>query len=236
MESKATTNQNMQQKAAVFSAIALLIMTFAAFFSQGYVHSSLVIEGDAATTLKNIQASQVLFRLEVLGWLLIIIMDLIASWGFYVFLKPFHPAYALFAGWLRFLYTAILATAVTNLVITNSVVQNSELGTSSRVAQQAMDSITAFEAIWSFGLIIFGLHLIAVGLVAMNTKKIPKVISILVIIAGFSYSIIHFMYNFVPQIENVIGLLELILMAPMVIGELGFGIWLLVKGRKVTMD
>jgi len=232
-----TTNQNMQQKAAVFSGIALLVMTVAAIFAQGYVHSSLVVEGDAATTLKNIQASQGLFRLEVLGWLIIIIMDLIVSWGFYLFLKPFHPGYALLAGGLRFLYTVILAIAVSDLVITNSVVQNAELGTSSdTVAQQAMDSITAFEAIWSFGLIIFGLHLIADGLIAWNTTKIPKVISLLVIIAGFSYSLIHFMYHFIPQIENVTGLLELILMGPMVIGELGFGIWLLVKGRKVTVD
>ncbi len=236
MELKTTTNQNMQQKAAVFSATALLIMTFVAIFAQGYVHSSLVIEGDAVTTLKNIQASQVLFRLEVLGWLIIIIMDLIVSWGFYVFLKPFHPGYALLAGWLRFLYTALLANAVTNLVITNSVVQNSELSTPSGVAQQAMNAITAFEAIWSFGLIIFGLHLIVVGLIAMKTIMIPKVISILVVLAGFSYSLIHFMYNFIPQIENVIGLLELILMAPMVIGELGFGVWLFVKGKKVTMN
>ena len=232
-----TTNQNMQQKAAVFSGVALLIMTVAAFFAQGYVHSSLVIDGDPATTLKNIQASQALFRLEVLGWLIIVITDLIVSWGFYLFLKPFHRGYALLAGWLRFLYTAILAIAVSHLVITNSIVQKSVLGTSSdNVAQQAMDSITAFEAIWSFGLIIFGLHLIAVGLVAMDTKKIPKVISILVVLAGFSYSLIHFMYGFIPQIENFTGLLELILMVPMVIGELGFGIWLLVKGRKLTMD
>ncbi len=237
MESKTTTNQNMQQKAAVFSGVALLIMTVAAFFAQGYVHSSLVIEGDAPTTFKTIQASQVLFRLEVLGWLIIIIMDLIVSWGFYQFLKQFHHGYALLAGWLRFLYTAILATAVSHLVITNNVVQKSVSDKSlDTVAQQAMDSITAFETIWSFGLIIFGLHLIAVGLIAMNTTKIPKVISILVVLAGFSYSLIHFMYNVIPQIEKVVGQLELILMGPMVIGELGFGIWLLVKGRKLTMD
>ncbi|WP_283153762.1 DUF4386 domain-containing protein [Guptibacillus hwajinpoensis] len=232
-----TTNQNMQQKAAVLSGIALLVMTVAAVFAQGYVHSSLVVEGDAATTLKNIQASQGLFRLEVLGWLIIIILDLIVSWGFYLFLKPFHAGYALLAGGLRFLYTVILAIAVSHLVITNSVVQNAELGTSSdTVAQQVMDAITAFEAIWSFGLIIFGLHLIVVGMVAWNTTRIPKVISFLVVLAGFSYSLIHFMYQFIPQIENVTGLLELILMVPMVIGELGFGIWLLVKGRRVTMD
>ncbi|WP_273832340.1 DUF4386 domain-containing protein [Guptibacillus sedimenti] len=231
-----TTNQNMQQKAAVLSGIALLVMTVAAVFAQGYVHSSLVVEGDATTTLKNIQASQGLFRLEVLGWLIIIIMDLVVSWGFYLFLQPFHAGYALLAGWLRFLYTAMLATAVSHLVVTNTIVQHAVGGTSDRVAQQAMDSITAFEATWSFGLIIFGLHLIAVGLVTWNTTKIPKVISFLVVLAGFSYALIHFMYQFIPQIENVTGLLELILMVPMVIGELGFGIWLLVKGRRVTMD
>lgn len=232
-----TTYQNMQQKAATFSGVALLVMTFAAFFAQGYVHSLLVIGGDAVITLENIQASQTLFRLEILGWLLIIITDLVVSWGFYVFLKPVHREYALLAGWLRLLYTAILAIAVSHLVIANSIVQNSVLGMSLNiVAQQAMGSITAFEAIWSFGLIVFGLHLIAVGLVAMYTKKIPKIISILVVLAGFSYSLVHLMYNFTPQLEGFIGLLELILMAPMLIGELGFGIWLLVKGRKLTID
>ncbi|PFG14516.1 DUF4386 domain-containing protein [Bacillus sp. es.036] len=230
-----TTNQNMQQKAAVLSGISLLIMAVVAAFAHGYVHSSLVVDGDATTTLKNIQASQG-FRLEVLGWLIIIIMDLVVSWGFYLFLKPFHAGYALLAGWLRFLYTAMLATAVSHLVVTNTIVQNSVGGTSDTVAQQVMDAITTFEAMWSFGLIIFGLHLIAVGLVAWNTIKIPKVVSFLVVLAGFSYALIHFMYHFIPQLENVTELLELILMVPMVIGELGFGIWLLVKGRKVTMD
>ena len=230
------TNRNMQQKAAIFSGVALLVMTCVALFSQGYVHSSLVIDGDATTTLKNIRASQSLFRLEILGWLIIVITDLMVSWGFYVFLKPFHPGYALLAGWLRLLYTAILAIAVSHLVIVNQMVQEQVSGMSSdSLAQQIMGSITAFEAIWSFGLIIFGLHLIAVGFIALKTKVIPKVLSILLVLAGFSYSLIHFMYGFIPEVERFTGLLELILMAPMLIGELGFGIWLLVKGRKGTI-
>jgi len=232
MKSRSTTNQNMQQKAAFLSGVALLVMTLAAFFAQGYVHSSLVVEGDAAATLKNILASPFLFRLEVLGWLTIIMTDLIVSWGFYVFLKPFQPGYALLASWLRLLYTAVLAIAVSHLVIANSIVQTSVAD----VVPQVMGSLTAFEAIWSFGLIIFGLHLIAVGLIAMDTSKIPKVISFLVVLAGISYSLIHFMYGFIPQMERFTGVLELILMFPMFIGELGFGLWLLVKGRKLTMD
>ncbi|MGP4075903.1 DUF4386 domain-containing protein [Halobacillus sp. K22] len=232
MKLSRTTNQNFQQKAAFLSGVALLVMTLAAFFAHGYVHSSLVIDGDAAVTLKNIHASPSMFRLEIFGWLIILITDLIVSWGFYVFLKPFHLGYALLAGWLRLLYTAILAIAVSHLVIANSLVQ----ATVSVGAHHVMASITAFEAIWSFGLIIFGLHLIVVGLIAVDTKKIPKVISILVVLAGISYSFIHSMYGFIPQMERFTGVLELILMVPMFIGELGFGIWLLMKGRKLTLD
>ncbi|MGP4070102.1 DUF4386 domain-containing protein [Halobacillus sp. B29] len=232
MKLSRTTNQTMQQKAAFFSGAALLVMTLAAFFAYGYVHSSLVIDGDAAATLKNLQASPSMFRLEIFGWLIILITDLIVSWGFYIFLKPFHPGYALLAGWLRLLYTAILAIAVSHLVIANSMVQS----TISGAANQVMASITAFEVIWSFGLIIFGLHLIAVGLIAIDTRKIPKVLSILLVLAGISYSFIHFMYGFIPQMERFTGILELTLMVPMFIGELGFGIWLLIKGRKLTLD
>ncbi|KGP91754.1 hypothetical protein N780_15280 [Pontibacillus chungwhensis BH030062] len=88
--------QNMQQHAAVISGVAFILMTVAAMFAQGYVHSSLVIEGDVTTTFKDIQASQSLFRLEMLGWLIIIIADVIVAWGFHMFLKPFHSSYALF--------------------------------------------------------------------------------------------------------------------------------------------
>ena len=70
----------------------------------------------------------------------------------------------------------------------------------------------------------------------MKTKKIPKILSILIVIAGFSYTLVHFMYNFIPQLESLIGVLELILMAPMFVGELGFGIWLLIVGRKLPVD
>ena len=225
----------MQQKAAIFSGVALLVMTFAAFFAQGFVHSSLVMYGDPSTTYENIHASQSLFRFEILGWLIIVITDVIVAWGFYVFLKPFHPGYALLAGWLRLLYTAILAMAVSHLVIASRMIQEPVSGMSQNsMVHQVMGSITAFEAIWSFGLIIFGVHLITVGFIAIKTKGIPKVLSILLILAGFSYSLIHFLYGFIPEVNRFTGLLELILMAPMFIGELGFGIWLLVKGRKLT--
>lgn len=227
---------NIQHSSAIIAGTSLLIMTVAAFFSYGYVHNSLVVSGDSASTLKNIQASVSLFEFEILGWFVIIVADIFVSWAFYVFLKPIHPEYSLLAGWLRLVYTAILATAVSNLVIASNIVrENTSLLTESMdiLASQVMTSIMAFESIWSIGLIVFGAHLMMIGYVALKAKQIPKLISILLVVAGASYMLIHLMHGFFPQYESVTARMETILIIPMIIGELGFGIWLLFKGRKI---
>ncbi|MGR3762917.1 DUF4386 domain-containing protein [Rossellomorea sp. NS-SX7] len=231
---KTTINQNRRQKAAILSGAALLIMTISAFFSYGYVHGS-IASGDGITTLKNIQLSGSLFELGIIGWIVIILMDLLVSWGFYVYLKPIHQGYAIAAGWLRLLYTVMLATAVSHLVMANNTAGEASFnGSVDITASKVMASFASFESIWSAALIIFGLHLMAVGFAAWKSKHIPKIISSLVMAAGVSYILVHLMYRALPQFEGVTMLLETILMAPMLIGELGFGIWLLVKGRKVT--
>ncbi|WLR51125.1 DUF4386 domain-containing protein [Bacillus tianshenii] len=231
---RTSTARNTQQKAAIISGAALLIMTVSAFFSYGYVHSSIVINGDGLTTLKNIQASGSLFKLEIIGWIVIIMMDLLVAWGFYIFLKPFQRKHALIVGLLRLLYTAMLGIAVSHLVIVNNTVAKASFGEPvDRAASQIMLSFASFESIWSMGLIIFGLHLIITGFVACKSNQVPKLISRLVVVAGFSYTLVHVMYQLIPQLDRLTGILETILIIPMFFGELGFGIWLLAKGRKL---
>ncbi|MCF6139181.1 DUF4386 domain-containing protein [Pseudalkalibacillus berkeleyi] len=223
--------KNVQQRAAIIAGVSLLLMAIAAGFSYGYVHNSLVITGDAGATFKNIQASLSLFELGILGWMIIIILDVLVSWAFYVVLKPVHKAYSLVAIWLRLLYTAILALAVSHLVIARqTILEGAQIPPS-----QVMTSILSFESIWSIGLIIFGLHLFFVGFVALKSSRIPKIISYLLVIAGSSYMLIHLLHTFFPQLEHTTNMLEMVLSLPMIAGELGFGIWLMVKGRKVTM-
>ncbi|MFD0959267.1 DUF4386 domain-containing protein [Paenibacillus chungangensis] len=227
-------HQTIRKQSAIIAGLSLLIMSIAAAFSYGFVHSSLIISGDPMTTLDNIRGSRFLFNMETLGWLVIIITDLLVSWSFYIFLKPVHPEYSLLAGWLRLLYTAVLAIAVSHLVVANSIADSTTLLKLDVMASQVMHSVTSFESIWSFGLILFGLHLLVIGLVAWKAKQIPRIISVLLAAAGFSYTLIHLMYSFVPQLDHVTSSLETLLSVPMFVGELGFGLWLLIKGRKLA--
>jgi hypothetical protein len=95
--------------------------------------------------------------------------------------------------------------------------------------------LDAFESMWSIGLIVFGGHLLIVGNVAIKSNGIPKIISILLVIAGVGYMLIHLCNVFLPQYDGVITVLKFVFTVPMIVGELGFGLWLLFKGGKVPI-
>ncbi|MDX8363576.1 DUF4386 domain-containing protein [Cytobacillus sp. IB215665] len=229
---------NQLRKSALIAGISLIIMTVAAFFSFGYVHSSLMISNSSIETFNNISASTGLFRAGILGWLVILITDILVSWAFYIFLKPIHEGLATLAAWLRLMYTAILAIAVSNLIqVDNLIKYSNELlnQPDSLLASEVMMSVLAFESVWSFGLIVFGMHLLIVGFVVSKTKTVPKIISVLLVLGGASYMLVHLLDGFFPTLENVTSTIEMILMIPMTAGELGFCIWLLVKGGKTPI-
>lgn len=186
-----------------------------------------MVSPDKSITFSNFEHSLSLFHFELAGWVVIIVTDLIVSWAFYQVLKPIHHLQALLATGLRLVYTIILALAVFRLAFVSKIVASTQMNDG---ASQVMSTIQSFETLWSIGLILFGAHLIMVGYVAMKSERIPKFLSIMLLIAGVSYMVVHTMTNGLPQYENVTATLELFLSAPMMIGEVGFGIWLLIKG------
>ncbi|PFN23425.1 DUF4386 domain-containing protein [Bacillus cereus] len=219
-----------KRKFAITAGTALLIMAFAAFFSYGFVHGNLVVQDDASTTLHNIQTSNSLFKAEIFGWIIIFIMDIIAAWALYFFLKPIHASIALLAAWLRLMYTTILGIGVFNLILalllSKSTIANPETYT--------MLFLSAFEYIWSVGLIVFGLHLFVLGFLTFLSKHIPKFISVLLLIAAIGYIVIHVMNTMFSQYDTILSIIQVVFQLPMIAGELGLAIWLLLKGGKST--
>ncbi|MGG4492915.1 DUF4386 domain-containing protein [Brevibacillus reuszeri] len=225
-----------ERKSAVIAGTSIIIMALAAFFSYGFVHESLVVTGDASTTYTNITTSISFFKGEIFGWLIILISDIIVAWALYIFLKPINKSLSLLAAWLRLIYSTILGIAILSLIVVLLLATDST-GLSVIKIEQVQSFmllfLQAFEAIWSIGLIVFGAHLLMIGYVALQSSSIPKVISILLLLASIGYIIIHLSKTFFTQYDSLIAILNLVFMLPMVAGELGFGIWLLVKGGKL---
>lgn len=227
--------QSHQRKSAFTAGISLVIMALAAFFSYGLVLGSLVVQDDPSATFQNIMLSSTLFRAGILGWLIILICDIVAAWSFYLFLKPLNKNLSLLAAWLRLTYTGILGIAILNLVFVSILMDStasSSLFNINQLQEYVRVLLEAFHIIWSIGLIIFGGHLMIVGYLAFQSGFIPKAVSILLLIASSSYMLVHFCYAFLPQYDGIISMLESILSVPMSLGELSFGLWLLFKGGK----
>lgn len=222
-----------QRTAALTAGISLLIMTLASFFSYGFVHGSLIVQGDAGATFHNILSSTALFKAEIFGWVIILICDIVVAWAFYIFLRPIQKSLSLLGAWFRLTYATLLGIAILNLLIVLILVSSADslsLMNTDQLQAHVSLYLEAFDSIWSIGLVLFGGHLLIVGFLAFKSNHIPKAISILLMIAGTGYLVIHLGKTFLPQYEGLLTTLEYVFTVPMIVGELGFGLWLLFRG------
>ncbi|MFK7925995.1 MAG: DUF4386 domain-containing protein [Bacteroidia bacterium] len=227
------------RKAGLVAGLAILIMAIAAGFSVGYVNESLIVAGDALTSFENIRNSLSLFRAGILGWLIILICDVLAAWGLYVWLKNVNPHLSLLTAWLRLIYTTILGIALLNYLVVLLMLSSDSYQAMMPVDQlsaQMMLLLQAFESMWSLGLIIFGGHLLSLGYLLSQSRSVPKVWSILILIAGIGYILIHLSKLILPQFETYHSIVEMIFILPMILGELGLGIYLIIKAAKNNLS
>ncbi|AEV31311.1 hypothetical protein Oweho_0289 [Owenweeksia hongkongensis DSM 17368] len=212
---------------AIIAGASLLLMAITAGFSFGYAHSKIVLLDDANTTLQNLIISKGLFQAEILGWCLILVLDVIVAWALYYFFKSVNKSISALTAWIRIIYSIILGMAIGQLMTICKLLEETSEGT----AQIVMEHIQSFENIWTLGLIVFGFHLIGLGYLALKSKL--RFWGVLLIVAGFSYSLVCTLKQF-QSLESLAANLEMILSIPMTVGELGFAVWLLVRGKKRT--
>ncbi len=222
-----------QRRSALIAGISLLLMAVIAGLTYGYLHGNLVAAVDAQTTFENLKTSKGLFYTEIFGWTVIFLLDALVAWSLYHFFKIANKGLAFISSSLRVIYTAFLGIAIYNLPQVMTII-NGQLGQigMNNGMDEVMHHINSFEDIWSKSLILFGFHLTLLGFLAFKADYVPKIWGVLLVIAGFSYSYLHGMYAFFPQIKEHLIVIESILILPMMVGEIGFAFWLVVKGGK----
>lgn len=223
-----------QRKSALIAGISLLLMAVVAGLSYGYLHGNLIVADDAQATLENLKTSTGLFYTEIFGWTIIFLLDAVVAWALFHFFAKTNRGLAFLSSFLRVIYTAVLGIAIYNLpkvltLINKHFAQVNVEGP----ATEVMNYLNSFEDIWSKGLILFGLHLMILGYLVFKADFVPKVWGVLLVIAGVSYTYLHGMHAFFPHMKEQLVMIESILSLPMIVGEVGFAIWLVVKGGKL---
>lgn len=227
-----TTSGTGMRRSALVAGVGLLVMAVLAAAATFGAILGLVTEDDATRTAKDVLASEGLFRLGIAALVVVVILDIVVAWALLTFFEPVHKGLSTLAAWLRLLYAAIFAVAVSQLVEALHLLGDARYLTTFSTDQRqsaALLKIQAFHDIWQIGLALFGLHLALLGYLAYRSGYVPRIVGVLLVIAGAGY-----------LVDSFAGLLvagySLSVAAFTFIGEPVLMVWLLVKGRNVTLE
>jgi hypothetical protein len=216
-------------RAAIIAAISLLIMAIIAPIADFAIIQKLVVPCDGAQTIANLRESEGLFRLSIVFFLLVGILDIIVAWALYVFLIPVNKSLSLLTAWMRIIYASILIIVSLNLINIVELINNSNyLSAFGTVRLQAiiMLSFSKFRLGWETGLIVFSIHLLLLGLLIYKAGYMRRILGVLLIIASSGYFIDGIGKLLSPDYNLTISMFTFI-------GEVILIFWLLIKGRKI---
>src|SRR3954454_19732636 len=216
------------RRAGVVAGVALLVMVALAAFANFVVVQGMLTPGDGPATAAEIVAREGTFRLGVLAWLLIVVLDIVIAWALYRVFRPVSPAVSMLAAVFRLVYAAVLLVAVGQLLRAVDVLTaNSTLTASGAdgVGGRALLELNAFQDLYDLGLFLFGIHLALLGYLSLRSDFIPKVVGALLVVAGAGYAF--------DTVGAVLGLELPRVSAFTFLGELLLALWLLVAGRRL---
>lgn len=201
-------------------------MTISWLLSDYLVFQRLIEPENATETVSNIQSNELLFRAGIFGLLIVLLCDLVVAWALYFYFKSISQGISLLVAWLRLVYTVFLGIAILNYSdILNLIQHDSFFSDSNDPSAAVMLSIDSFHNDWNFGLIFFGFHLTLLGYLFWKSRYTPRIIGVLLVLAGLSYIIDYIAKILSPHFEVTFSLL-------FGWGELVFMLWLFIKGNK----
>ena len=217
------------RRSALVAGVATLVLAVLAGAANILVIEGLVTKDDAAKTASDVLASSGLFRFGLAALVVAVLLDVVVAWALLTFFEPVDKDLSRLAAWFRLSYAAVFAVAIGQLlgVLPLLAAAKPTAFTMDQRHAQALVKIEDFQNIWHVGLVLFGVHLILIGYLAYRSGYVPRVLGVLLVIAGAGYLVDSFAGIFVANYAVNIA-------AVTFIGEALLMVWLLVKGRKVT--
>ncbi|NNF56432.1 MAG: DUF4386 domain-containing protein, partial [Acidimicrobiales bacterium] len=100
------------QRAALTAGIGYVLLFGLAIFANFFVREGLIVADDATATATNIAESNTLFRLGLVAFLAIFLIDIVVAWAIHIVFRKTHHDLSLVAAWSRLVYTVFLGVAV----------------------------------------------------------------------------------------------------------------------------
>ena len=228
-----TVETSPQRYARMGGALYLAIIVLGAF-AEGFVTNKLVVPGDPAATAHNILVSPMLWHLSVAGDLIVALCAVPLLWIEYLLLRPVSKHLVLLAVLFNLVSLAVEAISKLFLLVVMPTLGNADYLKAFEPQQLqilANLALKSHDIAFNIALIFFGCTCLVNGYLIFRSGYFPKLIGVLMQVAGLSYLTACFAALFAPTFADLI--IPAILVPPLV-GESSFCLWLLVKGVNIT--
>ncbi len=186
---------------------------------------SLLVPGDASATAANVAGSSGRFGLALGAWVTIVVVDVLISVAFYVLLRHVGQGLSMLTAAFRIVYSVVVAALLVFLFEAGRLL----LTGSPSVAEmeRAQIALETFSAGFLVALVFFGVHLVLLSRLLFRSSYVPRALSVLVALAGAGY-----VFDSLAKLtwESYGGALGVIVMVPAIVGEIGLGLWLTIRG------
>jgi len=224
-----------QRNTARIAGFLYLLIVLCALFSMMYVPSKLIVWRDAATTAKNIMASELLFRFGIVGDSVVFVSEIALTVLLYILLKPVNKTLALVSAFSRLAMAVIQGINLLNLFFVLFLLSGAAYLTvfnADQLHALVMLFLNAHEnGVYVWG-VFFGFHLMVLGYLVFKSGFFPRMPGVLMMIGSLGY-LMESYSNFLSVNNEAISTITSFFLATSVIGEFSFMFWLLLKGVKV---
>ncbi|MEP3945791.1 DUF4386 domain-containing protein [Ascidiaceihabitans sp.] len=201
-------------------------------FSIGFVPMQIVAT-DAATSAANLMANQGLFKIGIIADGLVILFELAITAILYQMFRNVGPKMAMVAlisraGMISVMGINILLWVLPYMLLTG---ENSwDVAQQQDLVQIFFDAHATGVFVWQ---LFFGMHLLALGWLALKSDVVPQILGRGLFIGAFGYllqGIIELTFTDVAALDyTYIALLVIV-----TISEISFGLWLLIRGGRTS--
>jgi Domain of unknown function (DUF4386) len=205
-----------------------LAIIFLGLYGEAIVRESVVVSGNAEATLRNLMESQTQWRLSIVGDLVMHILDVPLIVIMYYLLKPVDRLLALVATVANVVQTAVLAANKLTLVVPLLLLQkHGDILASTWEATLSFLAIRLHGYGFGIGLLFFGVACLVRGYLVFRSTYFPRTLGVLLAFAGLAYLVNSVALLLAPAVAAT---LFPAILAPALVGEGAFCLWLLVKG------
>ncbi len=209
-------------------ALYLILIVLGSFAEAA--RDKLIVSGNAAATAANIAGRESLWRFGIAAEFTALICATALAMIYFVLFRPVSRELNLLATFLRLVAITTQAVAVLNLDAALLPLGNAaslQALTREQLYDLANLAIRAHSHGWALALLFFGACFLVHGHLIFASKFLPKVLGVLIQVAGICYLTNSFALFLAPTVADHIFPAILI---PSFVAEASLCLWLLVKG------